>query len=239
MCAPGESHIAMIPLLDAFNHQPGSTLRQFINGEMRLVSTETIETGQEVFNTYSFLDNRGLLESFGFVLKRNIVDSLDTAVSMKGLLDISNPLPKLLKQRLASLSSQGRIFAAIGPDASILSFVLVAGIRHVPSNFSSRFYLRMPISMRLKSLAKLCLGIECISAALRKLGTICQRELKNFPNSIARDRWIQSGTADSRTRTALEFRIQRQIVVRHCVLASKSRLFRERRSVSGGVSLAL
>jgi len=38
----------MIPLLDAFNHKPGSTLRQYVDGEMKLVATEAIQEGSEV-----------------------------------------------------------------------------------------------------------------------------------------------------------------------------------------------
>jgi len=219
----GEPEIAMIPLMDAFNHRPGSTLRQFIDGEMRLVATETIEQGSEVFNTYSFLDNVGLFSNYGFVLAPNVVDSIRGSLNMRSLLTAANPLPGVLKQRLATLASPSRIFAAIGPDLPTLTFVQVASLRELPLGFSAAHYLKLNATSMLNALSTLCHS-RCYDVAMKMLGDICRDKLDALPTSVERDQEMLSRSADRAERTALTFRIQTKLVLHHCVSVSQGGL---------------
>ncbi|KXJ27772.1 N-lysine methyltransferase setd6 [Exaiptasia diaphana] len=74
----------MVPMADILNHHSKNNAHlEFAKDELKMVSTQAITKGQEVFNTYGQLANCHLLQSYGFVEKTpNPYDFIEISVGM-------------------------------------------------------------------------------------------------------------------------------------------------------------
>ncbi|KAK3742989.1 hypothetical protein QZH41_015617, partial [Actinostola sp. cb2023] len=80
----GDNAPVMVPMADILNHHSNNNAHlEFAKEALRMVSTQSIAKGEEVFNTYGQLANCHLLQSYGFVEQTpNPNDTMEIPIAM-------------------------------------------------------------------------------------------------------------------------------------------------------------
>ncbi|KAM0952759.1 putative [histone H3]-lysine(4) N-trimethyltransferase chromatin remodeling SET family [Dioscorea sansibarensis] len=221
----------LLPLIDMCNHSfhPNARIVQEQDASnptmlVKVVAEKGIEQNAPVMLNYGFLSNDLFLLDYGFVIPSNPYDLvelkydgalLDAASMAAG---VSSPSFSSAAQWQQEILCQLNLFGN-GADlkvtlggAGLVDGRLIAALRVLLT--SSEAAVRKYDLKTLMSLSdEAPLGISVETTALRTIVALCVVALEHFPTKIKQDESILKGTVSSSMELAIQFRMQKKLVI--------------------------
>ncbi|XP_020269603.1 fructose-bisphosphate aldolase-lysine N-methyltransferase, chloroplastic isoform X2 [Asparagus officinalis] len=221
----------MLPLIDMCNHSfdPNARIVQEIDTGsskmlVRVVAEKQIEQDTPITLNYGCLSNDLFLLDYGFVIPENPFDHvelrydgalLDAASMAAGVSSPSISSPEKWQQEILSqlnLIGDGAVLKVTLGGSDLVDGRLLAALRLLLCNDEDTV-LNSDIDA-LKSLsAEAPLGVPTETAALRTVVALCVVSLEYFPTKIMQDESILKGDASGSTKLAVQFRMQKKLMI--------------------------
>ncbi|KAG0485556.1 hypothetical protein HPP92_009635 [Vanilla planifolia] len=246
----GESHTngqrmdvpMLLPLIDMCNHSFHPNAKIFQGQEngssktlIKVVAEAQIEQDAPILLNYGSLSNDLFLLDYGFVVPSNPYDHvelkydgtlLDAAAIAAGLSspNFSSPAnwQKEILCQLNLLGEGATVKVSLG-GSELVDGRLLAALRVLLSS-----NLEIVQNCSLQTLSKLSekapLGVTVETTALRLIIALCVVLLEHFPTKVMQDEQVLRGSVSSSMALAVQYRIQKKLVIVHVMRKLSRRL---------------
>ncbi|CAA7395689.1 unnamed protein product [Spirodela intermedia] len=217
----------LLPLIDMCNHSfnPNAVIvEEKDNQKLLVVSKTSIETDVPVTLNYGCLTNDFFLLDYGFVISSNPHDHvelkydgvlLDAAAIAAGVPSPSFSSPTEWQREILSqlnLHGDGAFLKVNLGGEEKVDGRLLAAFRAVLSD-DREAAQKSDLSTLMSLSAEAPLGVSAEGKALRTVIALCVISLQHFPTKIMEDESILKGDISESTRLAVEFRLQKKLMI--------------------------